>query len=56
MEWTHICKKKVQESYLRYGWTYAVVVKPCERWLKLLKIFDLIESIVGWVVGGVKLF
>ena len=61
MEWTHVifCTKKVQESYwidLRYSWMYAVVIEPCERWLKLLKIFDLIKSIDGWVVGGLKLF
>ena len=61
MEWTNIifCAKKVQESYwkdLRQNWTYVVVIKPCERWLKLLKIFDLIESIDGWVVGGLKFF
>ena len=55
----YTCTKKVQESYwidLRYSWTYAVIIKPCERWLKLLKFFDLIESIDGWVVGGLKLF
>ena len=55
----YILYEKSLESYwidLRYKWTYAVVIKPCERWLKLLKVFDLIESIDGWVVGGLKLF
>ena len=61
MEWIHIifCTKKVQESYwidLRYSWTYAVVIKSCEHWLKLSKNFDLIERIDGLVVGGLKLF
>ena len=60
MEWTDIvfCIKKVLSYWtdLRYSLTYAVAVKPYERWLKLLKIFDLIESIDGWVVGGFRFF
>ena len=58
MNWHCIWMKKVSSYWtdLRYSWTYAVVVKPCEGWLKLSKIIDLIESIDGWVVGGLKFF
>ena len=58
MNWHCIWMKKVSSYWtdLRYSWTYAVVVKPCEGWLKLSKIFDLIESIDGWVVEGLKFF